>query len=261
MKKLLLLISSCLLTISTIGQTASNFNANDCASVNHDLFTELNAGKVVVIVWVMPCSSCISGALSAQSAVQSFSASNPGQVVYYVADDYGNSTCSTISSWCTTNGIMPTAKFTNSVVSMSPYGAAGMPKAVVLGNSSHTVYFNVNGSGNITVSGLQTAINNALSSIAAGVNENESTVFSSAKVFPNPSNSSCSLTFNLVKDSKVKIEIENQLGQKVSDVFNGDLQKGENNINVSTSEISSGNYFINFSDGETSKKLKLVIVR
>jgi len=261
MKKLLFFITSCAFSFFSIGQTASNFNTTDCASINHDLFTELNSGKVVVIIWVMPCASCISGALSVQSAVQSFSASNPGQVLFYVADDYGNSTCSTISTWCSTNGIMPSAKFTNSLVSMSPYGTAGMPKAVVLGDANHSVYYNVNGSGSITISGVQGAINNALFAILACVNENANTLFSSTKIFPNPANNTCSLNFNLAKDSKIKIEIVNQLGQKVSEVFNGSLQKGENTLNINTTELSSGNYFINFSDGESFKKLKLVIAR
>lgn len=255
---------SCLILLSglfTFGQTAANFNCNDCATVNHDLFTELDAGKVVVVCWVMPCSSCINGALSAQSACQSFSASNPGQVYFYCADDYGNTSCSSLNSWCTTNGVTnSTARFSNSAVSMSNYGAAGMPKVVVLGGgTSHTVYYNQN-SPNITTSGIQSAISTALSAVT-GVEENNNGLFESAAIFPNPSNTSSRLSFNLTKDSKCNIYVQNQLGQEVAEVFNGNLQKGENSVQVNTSELSSGTYFINFSDGSASKKIKLIIVR
>ncbi len=260
MKKLILLISG-LLTITSFGQTATNFNVNDCSGINHDLFTELNSGKVVVMVWVMPCASCINGALSAQSAVQSFSTSNPGQVYFYCVDDYANTSCGTLSSWCTANGVInTTAKFSNAAINMSNYGTAGMPKVVVLGGSAHTVYYNQNNAA-ITTSGITNAINSALSAIAAGVEENSNPVFNSMNVFPNPSNNLSKVNFTLSKESKVVIEVQNQLGQKVTTAFNGDLQKGENTVTINTSELSPGNYLINVSDGDVSKKLKLVVVR
>ncbi|MBA3683174.1 MAG: hypothetical protein H0W73_18715, partial [Bacteroidetes bacterium] len=138
MKKLILSLSLVCFAALTNAQTAVNFNTNDCASLNHDLFTELDAGKIVVLTWVMPCSACVNGALAAQAASQSFSVSNPGMVVTYVADDYANSNCATINNWCASNGINPTAKFSSTVVSMSAYGTAGMPKVIVLGGANHT---------------------------------------------------------------------------------------------------------------------------
>lgn len=241
-------------------QTATNFNCSDCSSTNHDLFTELNSGQVIVIAWVMPCGACISGALAGQTACQSFSTSNPGMVSFYCADDVANTSCTTLSSWCTTNGITAATKFSNSAVNMSNYGTSGMPKVVVLGGASHTVYYNQNG-GAITQSGIQNAISTALAANVTGVKETESGAFASANIYPNPSNTSSSLSCNLSKESKVKIEIQNVLGQKISEVFNGDLKKGENTININTTELGSGNYFVNISDGNSSKKIKMIVVR
>jgi hypothetical protein len=260
MKKLLLSLIIGLVSQFGIAQTAGNFTCNDCSSSNHDLFTELNAGKVVVIAWVMPCSNCISGALSAFTAVQNYTTSNPGQVLFYLSDDVGNTSCSTLQNWASTNGMTPNAVFSNSAVSMSPYGAAGMPKVVVLGGASHTVYYNVDGSGNISTSGVQGAINNALSAIASGVKENNG-IFSSLDIFPNPSNTSATISLKLSKESKVKIELLNQLGQKVSEVYNGIFPQGDNTVKVNTSELANGNYFISCSDGITTKKLKLIVLR
>lgn len=260
MKKLLLSSLFTIFSLCSFGQTASNFNCNDCSNVNHDLFSELNGGKVVVICWVMPCSSCISDALAAQSACQNFSSSNPGQVYYYVADDAANTSCSTLSSWCNTNGITgATAKFSNSAISMSDYGASGMPKVVVLGSAGHTVYYNENDV-NVTTSGIQSAISSALSAVAAGIKDNNNSVFISPVALPNPSKGNCKLSYNLTKSSNVVISIQNQLGQKVMEVFNGYLQQGEHTGEVNTSDFSSGIYFINFSDGEVNKKLKLFVI-
>ena len=258
MKKLLLSLSFAFSVTFATAQTASNFTTNDCSSISHDLFTELDAGKIIVITWVMPCGACISGGLAAQSAAQSFSTSNPGQVITYIADDYGNSTCATISSWCTTNGINPAAKFSATAVSMSPYGAAGMPKVIVLGGTSHTVYYNQNGSA-ATQPGIQNAISTAIAANVTTLKEN-SVSFSSLEIYPNPTNSSASLSLKLAKETKVKIEILNVLGQKVMDVNTGTLSEGNNTLNINTSELSNGNYFITCSNGNTTKTVKLIVV-
>ena len=59
----------------------------------------LNNGDVIVICWVMPCGPCAPYAEYASDAVQSFAASYPGKVKYYLADDYANTTCSSIDAW------------------------------------------------------------------------------------------------------------------------------------------------------------------
>ncbi len=260
MKKALLLFLTGFLIQFGVAQTASNFNCNDCSSINHDLFTELDAGKVIVIAWVMPCSNCISGALSGYSAVQSFSNSNPGQVLFYLADDVANTSCATLQSWANTNSMPNAVVFSNAAVSMGAYGAAGMPKVIVVGGNSHTVYYNVNGSGSINTAGVQTAINNALAANATAIKENDN-VFSSLSIYPNPNNSSSTIFLKLSKETKIKVEVLNQLGQKVLEAYNGNLPQGENTLKINTADLNNGNYFINITDGESSKKVKMIILR
>lgn len=261
MKKLLFLFISGVFITSGFSQTAGDFNANDCSSINHDLFSELNSGKVIVIAWVMPCSNCINGALTGYTSVQNYTTSNPGQVKFYLADDVANTTCATLQSWANTNGMTNCdAIFSNAAVNMSPYGAAGMPKLIVVGGPNHAVYYNMNGSGSINSSGVQNAINTALSDVAAGVKENAGFI-SEAHVYPNPSNTSVNISLNIIELSKVKIQIQNQFGQKVVEVFNGDFLQGENNLDVNTTTLSNGTYFIHCSVGASTKVLKLIILR
>src|SRR3990170_3524731 len=99
MKKLILSLSIICCAFFTNAQTATNFNCNDCNAVNHDLFTELNSGKVIVLCWVMPCGACSAPAQSAHNIVQSYSVSNPGQVLFYLCDDFGTTSCPTMNSW------------------------------------------------------------------------------------------------------------------------------------------------------------------
>ena len=259
MKKNLLLTLASLMAVFGFSQTAGNFTCNDCSGNNHDLFTELNSGKVIVIAWVMPCGACISGALAGYTQVQGFQSSNPGTVLFYLADDVANTSCSSLTSWANTNGMSgANAVFSNSTVNMSPYGTAGMPKVVVLGGSNHAVFYNQNGSA-ITQSGIQSAIAAAIAANTAGINVESN--FSSMELYPNPSNSSSKLALKLVKATQVKSEVQNQLGQKVAEVLNSNLRQGDNTVKIDLTELANGTYFISCSDGEVSKKLKLIVLR
>lgn len=258
MKKLLLFCSALLIGASLPAQTtATDFNAMDCASVIHNLFPELNSNKVIVICWVMPCGACISGAANSASAVQSFASSNPGQVKFYLADDAGNTPCSTLSSWAITNSITADAKFGNSgnVIKMTDYGTSGMPKIVVLGGPSHTVYYNVNGSG--SVSAIQSAITTALNAMT-GIAEHSNQI-SSATVFPNPANILSFLSYSLESSSDVTIDIYNMVGQNVKNVFSGTQNTGEQKVDVDCTKLSSGIYFVKIGAGKLERTIMLSV--
>lgn len=237
-------------SLSLTGQTtATNFNCNDCAGINHDLFADLDAGKVVVLIWVMPCSSCINGALTAQTLVQNALAANPGKVIYYLADDNGNTTCSTLNNWCSSNGITDPTVFSNSAIKMSDYGASGMPKVIVVGGTAHKVYYNVNAP-NITSVGIKDAIDAAIldNTIATGISQYKNENIPNLLIYPNPESEFSNLSINIVSSTKAKIEIRNELGQIVAEVFNGDLNAGEHLFTIKTKELASGSYFVCFTD-------------
>ena len=164
MKKSLLILWCSLATLTGFGQaTATDFTTLDCNQVSHNLFTELNAGKVVVITWVMPCYFCINGANASWQAVQTFDMSNPGKVLYYLVDDFGDNTCNDLSAWITANNVAggsPPFRFENvgKPINMNDYGSGGMPKVVVVGGPSHYVYFNEN----FSLAVNQPAIENAI---------------------------------------------------------------------------------------------------
>src|ERR1051326_3358893 len=183
MKKIFTLLFAGLASVVFAQTTATDFTANDCAGNTHTLFSELDAGKVIVLCWVMPCSNCIAGASTDASVVQNYTSSNPGRVKFYISDDAGNTTCSTLAGWESTNSITCDATFGNSgnTINMNDYGGTSMPKTVVLGGTSHAIFLNVNGTP--TTSALQTAINNALNASTGVAEENN---FSYLNLFPNP---------------------------------------------------------------------------
>ena len=124
LKSLLVLFVS---NVSFAQTTATDFTTNDCNGLSHHLFDELDNGNVIVISWVMPCSPCATYSLPAYSAVQSFATSHPGQVHFYMADDYANTSCSSLSGWGNNYNIAP---------SISPNGG----KIAILSNKNGGLY-------------------------------------------------------------------------------------------------------------------------
>lgn len=259
MKKTLLTAISGLFTILGFAQTtATDFTANDCGGTSHTLFTELNAGNVIVITWVMPCSSCITGAKNAGTAVNSFASSHPGRVKTYIVDDTGNSTCSDLTSWESSNSITtPNATFANSgnAIKMTDYGATGMPKIVVLGGPSHTVYYNVANAG--SSSAIQTAINNALNAMT-GVTDISNQI-SSVASYPNPSSTLTSISYSLETPGDVNIEIYNLIGKNIKTIFSGNENTGDHKISFDSSSLDNGIYLVKIIAGRTEKTIKLSV--
>lgn len=261
MKKITFIFTLVLASLSSFSSAqtnATNFTCDDCHGVNHDLFTELNSGKVVVIAWVMPCGGCISGALAAYSAVESFASSNPGQVLFYIADDYANTSCSSLGSWANNNGMSSATPFSNALVNMGDYGTDGMPKVVVVGGSSHEVFYNQNNAA-INQNGITTAINNALvtSSLKEIKNSKEELI-----VYPNPSTNMVSINteaLGIDKSKNVTLDLKNILGETILEIFKGKMDVSQKVIEFNTGNLENGNYFISYSDGETVRNAKLVI--
>ena len=238
-----------------LGQTATNWTVTDCSGNSHELFNDLDAGKVAVIIWVMPCVSCINGALSAQTEVQNALVNNPGMVVYYLADDVANTNCATLTSWASTNGITDAFVITNQAVSMSPYGAAGMPKVVVIGRD-HKVYYNQNAPA-LNANGIKGGIAAALAA-PTGISKN-SIPGVKFDISPNPSSSSTEINLSLSHASDVKIEVFNEIGQVVAKAIKGQLSPGIHKYKIDSSEWANGTYFISaIIDGKKIQE-KLVV--
>lgn len=142
-----------------IGSPAVNFRSIDCDGVEHDLFTELDNNTIVVIAWVMPCSSCITDPLATFNIVNDYGVTHPGRVVFYLVDDYGDDNCANLGGWANFYGLGNATKFSDDTIKMSDYGDVGMPKIIVLGGANHQVYFDKHRSHD----GVKDAIDKALS--------------------------------------------------------------------------------------------------
>jgi hypothetical protein len=248
MNRILLLIG---LTISLQlhAQTAVNFNCADCNGVVHNLFDELDNGNVVVLCWVMPCSSCIPGGLTCSNVCATY----PANVRYYVADDVANTSCISLSGWVNSNNIHPDALFSNATISMTDYGSAGMPKVVVIGGASHTVFYNVNNT--VDPNALQAAINQAMTVAAIGETEE---LPGELNVYTDPSSQTV-VEFSAKVPSQVKMEIFSLQGKKVYEDKTMTVA-GLNQVKFSTAEFPAATYLLRITGEYENAARNFVIV-
>ncbi|MCF8370512.1 MAG: T9SS type A sorting domain-containing protein [Bacteroidales bacterium] len=257
MKRFILLVLSVLYTSLTFSQTvASDFSADDCNGISHSLYTEMDEGKVIVIAWVMPCFSCLAPALAAYTAVENFESSHPGQVKYYLVDDYANTSCSSLSSWANSNGLGESdAIISSSSVNMSDYGIPGMPKIIVVGCSGHKVYYNMN----YTANGIETAISEALSDCNfVSINDFDNSF--NFSLFPNPSQDIITVSYSIIKSSKViNIDVLNVTGEMVLNLLDVIPNSGLGEFQFNTDRLSDGLYFLRMQTNVGTKTVKFSV--
>lgn len=258
MKKIILISSFiCLNWVAGFAQsTATDFAVEDCDAVSRTLYSELDAGKVIVIAFVMPCGSCIGPALEAYNTAKDYESTNPGKVLFYLADDHGNTSCATLKPWATNNGMADAITISNADVNMSDYGTSGMPKIVVAGGgSSHEIFFNKNNS--MTASELQTAIDEAMSS-TTGIKENAALSID-MNMYPNPVIENAKLSYNLPNSADVKIEVYNMIGKKVKELTKTNQLLGKHEVDIDFESYANGVYFVKLNADGLSKTIRVNI--
>lgn len=253
MKKNLLVFAMMFVSLFGVAQTAPDFTANDCSGTSHNFYTELTQGKVIVLVWVMPCGACTGGALTAYNASQSFS--NPN-VLYYLMDDVGNTSCTSLATWATGAGVGTNrTTFSTASISESSYGGVGMPHVAVVGLNGQ-IYFNGLNSAAGNSTAIQSAITTALT--ATGITENSVNTFL-LTVFPNPAADKTVLNYSLKDASVVAVDVLNELGQNVATYVLDKQRVGKHEYQFDVSTLANGNYFVRFNTEQNSQVVKLTV--
>jgi hypothetical protein len=138
---------------------------------------------------------------------------------------------------------------------MSDYGTAGMPKIVVLGNTTHHVYYNSNNTVNAT--NLSNAILTALQDFGVGLPGQNAMGMIGAH--PNPADHKLTVLFSLSQNSKVKIEVIDQTNKKVLETPEEQMLVGEQKIIVNTSNLKSGIYIAQIRSEQGVSSVKFIV--
>ena len=243
-------------TIANAQSTATNWTAVDCTGTSHTLFDDLDSGKIVVLVWVMPCGACDAGSKMAYNAVQSFATSHPGKVVYYLADDLGDAGCPALSAFASGNGIGPknVTIFSNAgeVIDEDDFGGTGMPHVVVMGGTDHKIYFNERGTDTEDQAEITNAIDSVLN-ITTGVAGVANQI--NFTVGPNPLKDNIAISY----DGNVsKVAVISMSGQVVKEIS---FATPVVNPRVSIDALPAGMYHVKMSDDKGKHGVVKVVVQ
>lgn len=239
--------------------TATNVTVTDCAGNDHTLFDELDAGKIIVIGWTMPCNSCAVPLKDVHDAALAFEATNPGVVEFWLVDDYANTQCATIEGWASANALTNAIFFSSAELDMLDYGSAGMPKVVIVGCTDHKIYYNKNNSP--TGAHATAAIQNALDDLALGCPTSSLDELTELSVllecFPNPAQNELTIRLNLNSPTELHCSIFSYSGQLVHEFTSSELE-----TTLDVSNLEKGMYLLQVSTAEgTLETQKFEILR
>ena len=79
--------------------------------------------------------------------------------------------------------------------------------------------------------------------------------------YPNPFNPSTSISFTLPQASFVKLSVYNQLGEKVDEIINENLNEGVYNYTWNASKFASGVYFYELTTNSFQSVKKMMLMK
>jgi photosystem II stability/assembly factor-like uncharacterized protein len=79
--------------------------------------------------------------------------------------------------------------------------------------------------------------------------------------YPNPFNSTATITYSLPRAGHVELSVYDLTGRKVATLLNGNLPAGQASISWSANALPSGTYFLHFNSAAETKIRKVLLVR
>ena len=79
--------------------------------------------------------------------------------------------------------------------------------------------------------------------------------------YPNPFNSSTTISFSLPQQEKIELIVYDVLGRKVAELVNQTMEAGKYNIDFNASNLSSGTYIYKITAGQFSGSKKMLLIK
>jgi WD40 repeat protein len=78
-------------------------------------------------------------------------------------------------------------------------------------------------------------------------------------IFPNPSNKTANIRFNLIKSAKVNISIYDVNSNQITGLYDGNLESGLQNFEWKVTSVPSGTYFARITASGTTSSIKIIV--
>lgn len=82
-----------------------------------------------------------------------------------------------------------------------------------------------------------------------------------SKPFPNPTNNTATIRFELDRSSDVTVDLVNVFGQQVARLAEGNYSAGVHDLNANTRDLADGVYYVSLRSGTSTYTQKLIVVK
>ena len=237
--------------------TAMNFSGEDCSGNNVDLFSDLDAGKAVMLIFYMPnCGSCPPVASKMQKMANNINATHPGLVKAYSFPYQNTTTCSSSASWVASNKLSLFTPMDSGAAQVAYYGGFGMPTVVLLGGNNREVLFVTQ---DFNTSDTTTMRDLILNNLTAGIKEK--TTLQKLSVYPNPASKVVTVNFEAKLEAELALQITDLSGKVVLTFEKEKLNKGLIEKQIDISSLPIGSYILSLEMNGTFVNEKINVVR
>lgn len=247
MKKHLFILALMISSIAVFSQTAIDFTLNDCNGTSQNLFSTLNKGKIVILIYEHQCSSCTQGTTNVTSVLNANYSGDTNIIVIYL--DNGGNTCTQTSTWISSHSFVPGPYFEYSNDGSSPYGS-GMPIIVVAAGSDHLTYLEALGVSFADTATVHNAIKAAYNHIL-GIETTEVTG-ATFDIYPNPADEMITINTS-ISITDAFISIYNLQGQQI---WQQELLQNITEINLSP--FAPGLYLLKYKGADGFEIMKFL---
>lgn len=232
------------ISISNAQETAMPITGTDCNGQAVDLFSDLDAGKLVILHFFMPnCGSCPPIAKKIQTMTNNINKTHPGMVKGYAFPFQNSTTCSYSQSWITSNSLsglyLPMSKGAEQV---AYYGGFGMPTVVLLGGGvGHKVLFVTQSFSTSDTAMMSELIMKQI--VGTSDVKDLAPEVSSFGIFPNPSTSVSSIKLTLNQEANVVLDVIDLNGKYITTIAE-EKMSGEVSKEFNVAELATGKYLV-----------------
>jgi hypothetical protein len=187
-------------SINLNAQTAEDFAQYDCDGNYHELYQELDSGKIVVMEFIMNCQLCIDAGNLLEIVLSQFDQQHPGVIRFYQFSYSSLLGCSDMYLFRDTNNFHSIV-FEENGHQLNHYGGFGMPTVGVAAGADHKDIYSHVGFFSGDTAQLGTALRNYFATISVSETEFEKYFI----VYPNPASDRIFISSKAAEDVPFRI--------------------------------------------------------